>query len=153
MNNIYPSWWEDTITVYNKYIDADKKITWYRTVIPNCFWKYLSAGVITRHSSTNYHTIRLETNIVTCRIPKDKKYLSNKDWNNSESRSEYFTLSVGDVIVRGECVDEINEYESGNRSSDFLKLHKAQGEAFTVGSVSINTGTDKCCEHYLISGE
>ena len=40
--NVYPIWWDTTVTIYNKIQDPQTRVvSWQRTVIPNGFWKYV----------------------------------------------------------------------------------------------------------------
>lgn len=151
MANDYPAWWEDTVTVYNKHIDSSKMITWYRTVLKNCFWKHSANALLLSNSIMQYHTIRFEDNAVTCRIPKNDNFLQKVQWDNSDHTK--FTLAPGDIIIRGDVNIEINEYEAGKRSTDILQSMKQTGDAITISTVTINVGTGKGCEHYRIVGE
>ena len=45
MNN-YPSWWDTTITIYNKYENTQTQlVVWHKHVLHNCFWKYTGEKV------------------------------------------------------------------------------------------------------------
>ncbi len=149
--NDYPVWWENTLTIYNKHIDASKKVTWYRSVVNNCFWKHTASAALLSNSIMSYHTIRFDDNAVICRIPKDDNFLPKKDWDNSDHTK--FTLAPGDIVVNGIADFEIDEYTAGKRSTDFLQARKTDGDAITISTVEINVGTGKGCEHYRIVGE
>ena len=44
--NHYPSWWNETITVYNRYTDpVSKLITWYRHIVHGAFWKDIGNNI------------------------------------------------------------------------------------------------------------
>jgi hypothetical protein len=144
----YPIWWEDTITVYNKYTDPQTQIvTWYKTVLNNCFWKHekdkLSIG----------QTI-LETDRTICRIPQDAKFLERYEWEkqSNDLMGEYFTLSQGDIIAKGAVDEDINEYVKGSRSTDFIAKYKALRGCIEIEAVSINTKTGTNNKHYWVSG-
>ena len=144
MNN-YPSWWNCTITVYNRYEDSTGLITWYRTVVPNCFWKYVGDTVTVGETT-------LETNSTICRVPIDKNFVEKFEWIALEDKSSKFTFGVDDIVVLGEVDDVIDEYESGKRSSDLLiKYHNLQG-CMKVVRCSINVGGGRGNEHYYIKG-
>jgi len=144
----YPIWWEDTITVYNKYTDPQTQVvTWFRTVLHNCFWKHV------RDKVSIGPTI-LETDTTTCRIPQNEKFLERYQWEqqSNDLMSAYFTLSQGDIIAKGEVTEEINEYEKGHRSTDFVAKYKALQGCIEVEVVSINTKRGTNNKHYRVSG-
>ena len=146
--NIYPAWWDTTVTIYNKFIDPQTKvISWYRTVISNCFWKYVGDKI------TIGETV-IETDNSICRIPKNDKYLDKYAWENTsnDKMSKYFTIGIGDILVKGDVSDIINEYESGHRSSDVVAKYKKLQGCMVVEAYSINTGTARGSEHYLVKG-
>ena len=148
MSNHYPAWWDTTITVYNRHENPETGIvTWYHTVIPNCFWKYVGDKI------TVGETV-LETNNIICRIPKDDKYLDKYEWNNlpNDEMGNYFTLGQGDIIVKGEVVDVINEYQSGQRSTDLLQKYKNLQGCMEVQELAVNVGAGRCNEHYYVKG-
>ena len=65
----YPIWWDTTLTVYNKFEDPQTQvISWYRTVIDNCFWKYTGDKI-------NIGETVLETNNIICRIPENDLFV------------------------------------------------------------------------------
>lgn len=147
MNN-YPVWWDTTITVYNKYTDPQTNvITWYRTVINNCFWKYTGNKV-------KIADVTLDTDTTVCRIPKDARFLRKADWESlpNYEMKNYFTLGLGDIIVEGEVQDVIDEYTKGSRATDLMTKYKAQQCCMKIEAVSINVGAGRGNEHYLIRG-
>ena len=146
--NSYPEWWNQTLTIYNKFTNPETRVvTWYKTVVEKCFWKY-TGNKLTVGETT------IETDTTLCRIPKDTKYIDKHEWEElpDEQKSAYFTLGPGDIIVKGEVEDVVNEYESGNRSSDLLtKYRKLQG-CMLVERCSVNTGVGRGMEHYYVKG-
>ena len=137
-----------TITIYNRYEDPlTQLVTWYRTTVPNCFWKYVGEKI------TVGETI-LETNNIICRIPKNDKFLEKYEWNAlpNDKMSEYFTLAQGDIIILGEVDDTVNEYVSGKRSTDLLIKYKALQGCMEVQRVANNTGIGRGNEHYYVIG-
>jgi hypothetical protein len=144
----YPIWWEQTITIYNKFEDAQTQIVkWYKTVIDKCFWKYIGNKVSIGNTV-------LETNDIICRIPKKDNFLEKYAWINTpnDEMSNYFTLSSGDIIVKGEVDDEIDEYKSGKRSTDLIAKYKKLQGCMEIEEVAINIGSGRCNEHYYIKG-
>ena len=148
MSNIYPVWWDQSLTIYNKYEDPQTQVvTWYRHVIDNCFWQY-------RRDKVNVGETVLETSSIICRIPKRDDFMEKHQWINVpyDQMSNYFTLGVGDIIVRGTVTDEINEYTRGHRSTDILNKYKDLQGCMQIELVSINTGAGRGNEHYLAKG-
>jgi hypothetical protein len=144
----YPIWWEDTITVYNKYTDPQTQVvTWFRKVLTHCFWKY-------EHEKLNVGQTVLESNRTICRIPIDAKFLERYKWEQqfNDMMNEYFTLSQGDIIVKGEVTEEIDEYSKGHRSTDFVAKYKALQGCIEIETVAINTKRGTNNKHYLVSG-
>lgn len=142
----YPEWWNATITVFNKYEDpTTRKITWHKTVLQNCFWKYTGNKIVVGETT-------LDTNTTICRIPVNPAFLENYQWTITEDKSDFFTLGVGDIIIRGEVDDEIDEYASGVRSSDILTKYRKRGECMVIDRSAINAGPGRGMEHYFVRG-
>lgn len=147
MNN-YPEWWSTTITVYNKYTDPQTDmVVWYRTVVENAFWKYVGEKLVIGKTV-------LETNNTICRIRKDDRFLEKYEWLQipNYNMSNYFTLGKGDIIVKGEVSDIIDEYQSGKRSTDLINKYKELQGCMTIEEIAINVGDNRCNEHYLAKG-
>lgn len=147
-NNYYPIWWDTTLTVFNKHVDSQTQvITWYKTVVENCFWK--NAGI-----KVNINNVVIETDDTLCRIPKDDRFLEYDKWieQPNDSKANYFTLRPGDIIVKGEVDDTINEYRNGQRSTDLLTKYKELQGCMTIKEVGINVGPGRCNEHYYVKG-
>lgn len=145
----YPIWWDTSITLYNKYEDKQTQlIRWYKTTLDNCFWKY-DGGKISIGNTV------LETDTIKCRIPQNKNFLEKHEWINlpNDKMIDYFTISVGDIIVKGAIEDVIDEYHSGTRSSDLLAKYKDLQGCMQVQQLTINIGGGRTCPHYLIKGE
>ena len=142
----YPEWWDTTITVFNKYEDpGSRRITWYKTVIHNCFWKNTGNTIVVGETT-------LDTNAILCRIPRHNSFIEKYLWNDLSDKSGYFTLSGGDLIIKGEVDDVINEYASGQRSSDVLAKYKKLQNCMTIEQCSVNAGMGRGLEHYYVRG-
>ena len=147
MNN-YPSWWDTTVTIYNRYEDPQTNIvSWFRKVISGAFWKY-SGNKITVGNTV------LETKDIICRLRKDDDFLEKHQWLAlpNDQMSQYFTLAEGDIIVKGEVTDVIDEYTSGKRSSDLKKKYKALQGCLEIQEWADNTGGGRGNEHYYVKG-
>lgn len=148
MNELYPEWWDTTITVYNKFTDPQTKIVrWYKTVVEGVFWKYVGDKI-------NIGRTVLETNNTICRIKKDSRFLEKHLWlqQPNDRMSDYFTLGVGDILVKGEVDDEIDEYQAGKRSNDLLAKYKELQGCISIQEVAINVGNGRALEHYYVKG-
>ena len=130
------------ITLYNRIQAADsedKKEHWKRTVLLNCFWK---AKVNTGFNGTQ---ARVQNTYVT-RIPEDERYLPYAEYiKNPEG---YFTVSQGDIVIYGECTEEITG-ASGQTAAQILNHHKPN--AFKVTAFSDNTKFP-IAKHYRLGG-
>lgn len=142
----YPEWWNTTITVFNKYEDpATRQITWYKTVLHNCFWKYTGNRIVVGETT-------LDTDTTLCRVPVNPAFLERYEWNNTADKSMHFTFGTGDILIKGEVADEIDEYASGSRSSDILTKYKKLQGCMVIDKYAENTGLGRGLEHYLVKG-
>ena len=145
----FPKWWADTITIYNRYEDPQTNlVTWTRTVIKDCFFKNANNKV------TIGQTV-IETNNIVVRIRESNSYKDYATWINlgNDVRGNYFTLHQGDIIVKGEVADTINEYNSATNSNALLNKYKKLGTCLTISNFEDNTGTGRGLKHYRVVGE
>lgn len=145
----YPVWWDTTLTIYNKYTDSQTQVvTWFKNIVTDCFWKL-------QGSTVKVGEVELDSKSIICRIPKDNRFLEKQQWIQlpSEEMANYFTLAPGDIIVKGECEDIIDEYTSGHRSSDLLGKYREYQACVEVSEYSNNTGIGRNNEHYLARGK
>ena len=148
-NSIYPPWWVDTITIYNKFTDEQTQVvSWFKTVLKNCFWQLRGAELTIGESV-------LDSKSIVCRIPKNPQFLDKEEWlkTPNDKMGNYFTLGQGDIIVRGECDFTINEYASGKRSSDLLAKYKEFQECMEITEYSNNARVARIPAHYLARGK
>lgn len=96
----YPKWWNDTITVYNKYLDNDRIAKFQRKVITGCFY---STRLIT---NTQNGDILIPSNYGV-RVRENKDYVSYMEWTPNEEGK--FTFNAGDIIIKGNVEDEIDD--------------------------------------------
>ena len=144
----YPVWWDTSITLYNKYEDAETHIiTWVRTNLDNCFWKATSDKL------TVGETV-IESSVTICRVPKNPNFLPKFEWVKipNDEMPNYFTFGVEDIIVKGTVEDDINEYVKGQRSTDLIAKYKELQGCIQIQELSVNVGPGRCCEHYYIKG-
>lgn len=145
----YPIWWDTTVTIYNKYTDAQTQLTrWYRNVITDCFWK-LDGNTV------QVGDVTLDSKSIICRIPKDDTFLEKQEWINkpNDEKGNYFTIAQGDIIVKGTCDDEIDEYTRGHRSTDLLSKYRTYQACMEITEFSNNTGVGRNNEHYFVRGK
>lgn len=144
----YAPWWDTTITVFNKYEDPQTHvITWYRKVVTQAFWKYVNDTVSVGGTV-------LEAKKIVCRIRESSAFLEKYLWlkQTNDSRANFFTLGSGDIIVKGEVSDVIDEYTAGKRSSDILSKYRALQGCMEIDTVAINIGAGRCEPHYRAEG-
>ena len=131
-----------TITLYNR-IQAvnseDKKEHWKKTVLHNCSWKsVVKTGISGTQASVQ--------NTYTVRIPQDSRYLPYSEY--AKSPDGYFSVSQGDIVILGECPEEITGL-SGQTAAQVLNRYKL--EAFKITAFSDNTGFP-VAKHYRLGG-
>lgn len=144
----YPKWWDQTITVYNRYEDPTTRyVSWQSTVLTDCFWKHAGEKVAVGNTI-------IETDTIICRIPKNPLFVEKYIWDNMTAgeRAEYFTVGTGDIIVRGEVSDVVDEYTSGSRSSDLMTKYRDLQGCMKVDKCTIAVGTGRGMEHYYVRG-
>lgn len=147
MNN-YPSWWNTTVTLFNKYEDPTTQlVSWYKTTIEGCFWSNINDRV-------KIGKTVLETDGVICRIRKDARYLDIEKWLAlpTDLKNNYFTLGQQDIVIKCEVDDVINEYQAGSRSTDILAKYKRFQRCIEVEQFMDNTGGERGDEHYYVKG-
>lgn len=145
----YPVWWEDTITIYNKFVDEQTNVvSWYRTVLTDCFWQLTGTTVKVGEAV-------LDSKSIICRIPKNSKFLEKQAWikQPNDLMPQYFTLAQGDIIIKGVCIDVIDEYTKGHRSTDLLGKYREYQACMEITEWSNNTGKGRNSEHYMARGK
>lgn len=144
----YPIWWNTTITVYNKYEDQQTHVvSWHRRVLSGCFWK--ASG-----DKVSVGSVVIDSKSILCRIPKSPYFMDRYEWEQlpNDKMANYFTLGVGDIIIKGEVTDVVDEYTSGHRSTDLLDRYRISQRCFEIDEFSDNTGVSRNNEHYYVRG-
>ena len=144
----YPVWWNTTVTLYNKYEDkTTHAVTWFRTVLHNCFWKFTGNKVTVGN-------VTIDTDSSVCRVPQNSKFKERFEWEqlSAQEKSQYFTFGMGDIIVRGVVDDDIDEYSKGKRSTDLLNRYNQLQGCIIVHKMSDNTGIGRGIPHYSVRG-
>lgn len=137
--------WNKTITLYNKSEDDQTGIKWYRHKLENCFFKS------TRNVSEGGGVQRATTDTVI-RIPKQNNFLAPFEWVGLSDRDKanYLTLQEGDLIILGDVHEDIDEYTTGQRSSDLIAKYSTLGSVFVD---SVRNNTDLPGAHYFVGGK
>lgn len=149
MNNNYPIWWDTTVTLYNKYTDPlTHVVSWFRHVLAGCFWDNTGSVVTVGN-------VQLQSNDVICRIPESKLYKPKKQWQElpNDALGNYFTISAGDILVKGEVDDIIDETARNHRATDLIAKYKDTQDCIVIKRSSDNTGAGRCMPHYYAVGE
>lgn len=145
----YPIWWETTVTIYNKFVDTQTQLVhWYKNVVSDCFWQLSGTTV-------KVGDVTLDSKSAVCRIPKDDRFLEKQEWVKKPNyeMQNYFTIAQGDIIVKGICEEEIDEYTDGHRSTDLLGKYREYQACMEISEYSNNTGLGRNNEHYLARGK
>lgn len=145
----YPIWWDATITIYNKYEDPQTNVvTWFKHKVDDCFWKQSGSKV------TLGDTV-VDSKSTICRIPKDDAYLDKSEWVKvpNDQMKNYFTLGGEDIIVKGDCSFDINEYIQGQHSTDLLNRYRDYQQCFVIEDFANSTGVGRNNEHYMARGK
>ena len=154
MSNFPFAWWNKTITIYNKSVDATtQRVSWYRTVVKNCFWKCVNNTYTIGRSGISSTGIQLETKDIICRIPQDKRFVEKREWKALTDKSNRFTLANGDIIVLGEVDDVIDEYVSGKHSTDLVTKYKEYDACLEIETYVNNVQIGVGLAHYRIVGK
>ena len=147
--NHYPSWWNETITIYNKFTDpVSRLITWHRHVVNGAFWKNVGNKI-------TIDTTVIETDTIICRIRVDEEFLPKHKWIAlpNDEMDDFYTLGRGDIIIRDEVDDEVDEYTQGHKATDLINKYKDLQGCMTIDKVAINVGGGRGEEHYLAQGK
>lgn len=154
MSNFPFPWWDKTITIYNKFVDpTTQRVTWYRTVVENCFWKQSNDLYNMGRYGMSTVGIQLEVKETVCRIPQDSRYVDKKTWNSLDTKDGVFTLANGDIIILGEVTDVIDEYTAGQRSNDVLAKYKEEDAGLEIYTYVDNVRTGVGLAHYRVVGK
>lgn len=139
--------YNQTITVYNCLRAADNpgsmKDTWQKTVLHDCFYKNVMGRVDSEKGAKM-------SSVYTARIPESPSYRSYSEWASlpQDEREDLFTFNLGDIVVKGECADDIKGV-SPFTASEVLEKYKP--DAFKVTAFSDNA-SHIAGRHYRVGG-
>lgn len=88
----------ETITVFNKRIENHEHVFYPTVIVGVSWWGHISTSVGDKGLNA--------ANSITVRIPLDadfngKTYVDSKDYANAASADGIFTLTNGDIVVKG----------------------------------------------------
>lgn len=129
-----------TITLYNCIKAKDTGTTkdiWRKTTLKDCFYK---AGETIVQDGTSVSKV----NTYTARIPADDRFIRYPLY--CKIPDGHFTVSTGDIVILGECEDEVTDELPAVK---LLIKHKP--DAFRVSAFSDNTGC-LAGRHYKLGG-
>lgn len=130
------------VTIYNKYLDKDTRLDKYkRTVIYDIFWDEKKAYNRLQSGLESADHVLL---LIPLEMPSNSRYVSPMEFQKLEDKTNYFTLHVGDRIVKGDI-----DFEITGKVSD---LDKNYG-AFTITSVDKKDFGSPHMRHFEISGK
>lgn len=138
--------YDQTITLFSCLKGADNPDgnvdVWYKTVLPECFFKCQQNAIQSGTSSQMAGTY-------TARVPASTKYRPYAEWIKipAASRGQYFTGNLGDVIILGNSAEAISN-ASPNTATQALSRNKPN--AFKVTAFSDNSGAIQL--HYRFGG-
>lgn len=145
MSGLNPNY-DQTITLFNCLKGADNPDgntdVWYKTVLPDCFYKCQQSAVTSGTSSQMAATY-------IARVPASTRYRPYAEWVKipAASRGQYFTGNLGDVIILGNSAETISN-ASPNTASQVLSRNKPS--AFKATAFSDNSGAIQL--HYRFGG-
>lgn len=134
------------ITLYNclKAADnPDKKDSWYRHVLTDCYYK---AEIV----RTDTGTSAKQQNTYTVRIPESSLFKPYAEWVKLEDtdRKKYFTMHLDDIVIYGSCAEEIS---GASGQTAVQVMNRCKPDAFKVTAISNNTRAPHE-KHYRLGG-
>lgn len=136
-----------TITIYNRIPARDtvsKRDEWHKKVLYGCSWRCTTADTQMKDQQSMMNRSAEET--YTVRIPMNPDFRKYVEWKDNPESS--FTISKSDVIILGECHEEITGV-SPNTAAEILQRYKP--DAFLIKSFADNT-SHLVGKHYKVGG-
>jgi len=132
------------ITVFNKFIDITStppvESYWSRQ-IEGVAWenrkgsnKIATGGNVSIEQATIYIPV----------VDNDIDYLDFREWSQESVKSKFWTLGIGDIIVRGKVPDEIG---AGFSVSD---LKRKYADVLTITTVDLMDNGSRSLHHWKV---
>ena len=147
---------ETTITLYNKYKTAtgDKyKKTIIRKDSRNTGATWQGQKIATVSNTESGKGMLNMADSINIRIPlnnnfEGKSYIDAKAWLKllETDRDKYFTLQIGDKVVKGECSYEFS-------STNLITNLDTFDNVITIMSTKVNNYGSKMMQHYAVGGK
>lgn len=130
------------VTIYNKYLDKSTRLDIYkRTVVHDVFWDEKKAYNRLQSGLESADQVLL---LIPFDYSSNSEYLSPIEFEKLEDKTSYFTLQIGDRIVKGEI-----DFEITGKVSDLDKLY----DAFTITSVDTKDFGSPHMRHFEVGGK
>jgi hypothetical protein len=115
-------------TIYNKYFDTSGVEKWQRTILNGVFWDSVKGANYRKTGLENVDEVML---IIPKNIKSGKIYKKPKEWAALQSKSGYFTIFVGDSIIKGNTgYDIVKSSKELERFDDCYKVTKIDYKGF-----------------------
>lgn len=147
---------ETTITLYNKYktVTGDK---YKKTIIKKDSAKtgstWQGQKIATVSNTESGKGMLNMADSINIRIPlsnnfEGKSYIEPKAWSKllETDRDNYFTIQIGDKVVKGECSYEFS-------ATNLITNLDSFDNVVTIMSAKVNNYGSKAMQHYAIGGK
>jgi hypothetical protein len=135
-------------TVYNRYIVSGAE-HYQRTVIGNVAWFNTKASNVLRSG-----LLAADSAVIYVPLSNGANYIDPKPWTALTVKTGFWTLAVGDVIVKGLVTDEIHDAVVSPPSVAFTmtNLKAAHDDVITIKSVDTFDMGSASLRHWKVSG-
>lgn len=130
------------ITIYNRYFDPETRLDKYqRTILYGVFWDAMKAVKRIQGGLESDDKVYI---VIPFSADTNRQYISPKEFERLEDKSDYFTLQEGDRVVKGAI-----EFEITGKLSDLDKEY----EAFTITSVDTKDFGSQHMRHWEVGAK
>lgn len=149
-----------SITIYNKYLDAQLKEKWKKTVIrktnstTGANWQGDKVSTISSAESSKGMVNMAD--VINIWIPfvnefGEKTYIEPTAWSKLAEidRDKYFTFQKLDKVVKGECAFEF----ISSTTTPIATLDKSYDNITSIMSIGINDNGSKSMQHWKLGGK
>lgn len=135
--------YQDTITLFNRYITSDKKIYWYPTILKNVNLNIDKASILTKYGAESKDNAILNVRYTRSGNSihiREKKYFLPKEWQRlSEGLSNALTFTGTqqfDFFYAGEWENENPIPNEDYADGFYAYMNKTYDQVFAITSVS-----------------